>query len=156
MPIYSGGLGILAGDHLKSASDLNYPLVGVGLFYHEGYFQQYLNADGWQQEAYPHIDFSTVPAELTRDQNGHPVMVEVPVRGEPVKIQIWRVMVGRIPLYLLDTNVKENRQEHRFITSRLYGGDWEMRLRQEIVLGIGGVRALHALGIKPTVYHMNE
>ena len=142
LPIYSGGLGVLAGDYLKSASDLNFPVVGVGLFYHEGYFQQYLNADGWQQEAYPENDFSTMPVQLMRDENGSPIMVEVFIRGDSVKVQTWRIMVGRIPLYLLDTNVKENAPEHRYITSRLYGGDWEMRLRQEIVLGIGGVRAL--------------
>lgn len=156
LPIYSGGLGVLAGDYLKSASDLNIPVVGVGLFYHEGYFQQYLSADGWQQEDYPENDFSTMPAQLIKDENNNPIMVEVSIRNDPVKVQIWRIMVGRVPLYLLDTNVKENPPGHRFITSRLYGGDWEMRLRQEIVLGIGGVRALLALGIEPSVYHMNE
>ncbi|MBW1740547.1 MAG: alpha-glucan family phosphorylase [Deltaproteobacteria bacterium] len=156
LPIYSGGLGVLAGDYLKSASDLNFPAVGVGLFYHEGYFQQYLNADGWQQEAYPENDISTMPASLMTDENGQPVMVEVSIQGEPVKIQIWRLMVGRVPLYLLDTNIKENSPEHRYITSRLYGGDWDMRLRQEIVLGIGGVRALRALGVEASAYHMNE
>jgi starch phosphorylase len=156
LPIYSGGLGVLAGDYLKSASDLNLPVLGVGLFYHEGYFQQYLNADGWQQEAYPENDVSTMPVHLMRDENDQPIMVEVSIRGEAVKIQIWRIMVGRVPLYLLDTNVIENPPEHRYITSRLYGGDWDMRLRQEIVLGIGGVQALLALGIEPTVYHMNE
>ncbi|NVM22172.1 MAG: alpha-glucan family phosphorylase, partial [Desulfobacterales bacterium] len=156
LPVYSGGLGILAGDHLKSASDLNSPVVGVGLFYHEGYFQQYLNVDGWQQEAYPENDISTMPVNLMKDENGQTVMVEAPIRGQAVKIQIWRVIVGRVALYLLDTNVKENPPEHRYITSRLYGGDLDMRLRQEIVLGIGGVRALRALGIEATAYHMNE
>jgi starch phosphorylase len=156
LPIYSGGLGVLAGDYLKSASDLNFPVVGVGLFYHEGYFQQYLNADGWQQEAYPENDFSTMPVQLMRDKNGRPVMVDVFIQSDSVKVQVWRLMVGRVPLYLLDTNVRENPPEHRYITSRLYGGDWEVRLRQEIVLGIGGVRALQALGIEASVYHMNE
>ncbi|MGD9022600.1 MAG: alpha-glucan family phosphorylase, partial [Deltaproteobacteria bacterium] len=156
LPIYSGGLGVLAGDYLKSASDLNLPTVGVGLFYHEGYFEQYLNADGWQQEAYPQNDFSIMPVELMKDKSGRPVMVEAPIRGDVAKVQIWRLMVGRVPLYLLDTNVKENAPEHRYITSRLYGGDWEMRLKQEIVLGIGGLRALRALGIEASVYHMNE
>jgi starch phosphorylase len=156
LPIYSGGLGILAGDYLKSASDLNFPVVGVGLFYHEGYFQQYLNADGWQQEAYPANDFSTMPVQLMRNEGGRPIMVDVFIRSDSVKVQIWRFMVGRVPLYLLDTNVKENPPEHRYITSRLYSGDLEMRLRQEIVLGIGGVRALRALGIEPSAYHMNE
>jgi len=156
LPIYSGGLGILAGDHLKSASDLNFPLVGVGLFYHEGFFEQYLNADGWQQEAYPENDISIMPLQLMKDDQDNPIMVEVSIADEPVKIQIWRIMVGRIPLYLLDTNLGENRTEHRQITARLYGGDLEMRVCQEIVLGIGGVRALRALGIEPTAYHMNE
>jgi len=156
MPIYSGGLGVLAGDHLKSASDLNVPTVGIGLFYHKGYFQQYLNADGWQQEEYPEHDVSTMPLQLMKDESGLPIMVGVSIRGEAVKIRIWRLMVGRVPLYLLDTNLTENAPEHRNITSTLYGGDQDMRLRQEIVLGIGGVRAVQALGIQPTVYHMNE
>ena len=156
IPIYSGGLGVLAGDYLKSCSDLNLPVVGVGLFYHQGYFRQYLNADGWQQEAYPENDLSTMPVKLMKDQDGQAIMVEVSIQGQPVKIKIWRVMVGRVPLYLLDTNVEENPPEHRHITSRLYGGDWDMRLRQEIVLGIGGVRALGALGIEASAYHMNE
>jgi starch phosphorylase len=156
LPIYSGGLGMLAGDYLKSCSDLNFPTVGVGLFYHEGYFQQYLNADGWQQEAYPENDVSTMPVELMRADDGQPVMVDVSIHDQSVKIQIWRVMVGRVPLYLLDTNTRENAPEHRHITARLYGGDLDMRLRQEIVLGIGGVRALSALGVEPSIYHMNE
>ncbi|MBW2109084.1 MAG: alpha-glucan family phosphorylase [Deltaproteobacteria bacterium] len=156
IPIYSGGLGVLAGDHLKSASDLNLPIVGVGLFYHEGFFQQYLNADGWQQEAYPENDISVMPLHLMQDSDGRPIIVEVPIGHESVKIQIWRMMVGRIPLYLLDTNLGDNPTHHRQITARLYGGDWDMRVRQEIVLGIGGVRALRALNIEPTAYHMNE
>jgi starch phosphorylase len=156
LPIYSGGLGVLAGDHLKSCSDLNYHVVGVGLFYHEGYFQQYLNADGWQQEAYPENEVATMPLRLMKDKSGDPVNVEVSIRGEPVRIQIWQIMVGRVPLYLLDTNLRTNRPEHRRITARLYGGDFDMRLRQEIVLGIGGVRALRALDIHPSTYHMNE
>ncbi len=153
---YSGGLGILAGDHLKSASDLNYPLVGVSLLYQEGYFHQYLNADGWQQEEYPENDFANLPVHLMRDKNGTPVTVEVSFQGRPVVIQIWRAMVGRIPLYLLDTNTDANPPDIRYTTARLYGGDWEMRIRQEIVLGIGGVRALDRLGIRPNAYHMNE
>ena len=156
LPIYSGGLGVLAGDHLKSCSDLNLHVVGVGLFYHEGYFQQYLNVDGWQQEAYPENDVTTMPVKLMRDEKGRRIKAEVSIRGQTVKLQIWRVMVGRVSLYLLDTNVEENPPEHRRITSRLYGGDWDMRLRQEIVLGIGGVRALRSLGIRPSAYHMNE
>lgn len=156
LPIYSGGLGILAGDHLKSASDLAFNIVGVGLFYHEGFFQQYLNADGWQQEAYPENDISVMPVQLMKDDNGQPIIVEAPIRDDTVKIQIWKIMVGRVPLFLLDTNLRENPTEHRQITARLYGGDLDMRVRQEIVLGIGGVRALRALHIQPTAYHMNE
>lgn len=156
LPIYSGGLGILAADHLKSASDLNLPLVGVGLFYNEGFFKQYLNADGWQQEAYPPNDTSVLPLVLVKGENNEPIKVEVLIKGAKVKIQIWKVLVGRIPLYLLDTNCEENSPAHRPITARLYGGDIEMRLSQEIVLGIGGVRALRAMGIEATAYHMNE
>jgi len=156
MPIYSGGLGILAGDHLKSASDLGLPLVGVGLLYQEGFFRQYLNADGWQQESYPLNDFHTLPVQLERGREGLPIRVEVQFPGRVVAAQVWRTQVGRVPLYLLDTNMDSNRPEDRDITDRLYGGDLDMRIRQEIILGIGGVRALSALGIEPMVCHMNE
>ena len=156
LPVYSGGLGILSGDHLKSASDLNVPLVGVGLLYQEGYFSQYLSSDGWQMETYPINDFANMPVTQVLDQDGKPLHVSVAFRGEPVKIVIWRVAVGRISLYMLDTNVQDNPAEFRGTTAQLYGGDREMRLRQEIVLGIGGIRALKALGIEPTVIHMNE
>lgn len=156
LPIYSGGLGVLAGDHLKSASDLNVPLVGVGLLYQEGYFSQYLSSDGWQMEKYSVNDFANMPLTLVRDQEGKPLSVSVDFKGEPVRILIWRINVGRVPLYMLDTNVEANPHDFRNTTSQLYGGDREMRLRQEIVLGIGGVRALKALGIEPTVIHMNE
>ncbi len=156
LPIYSGGLGILAGDHLKSASDLNIPLVGVGLLYQEGYFSQYLSSDGWQMETYPVNDFNNMPVKLIRDGDGKPVQVSVDFKGEKVNILVWRVDVGRVPLYLLDTNLPSNSPEVRRTTAQLYGGDWEMRIRQEIVLGIGGIRALKALGIDPTVIHMNE
>jgi starch phosphorylase len=156
LPIYSGGLGILAGDHLKSASDLGMPLVGVGILYQEGYFRQYLNADGWQQESYPLNDFHTMPVQVERGRDGNPVTVEVQFPGRAVVAQVWRAQVGRVPLYLLDTNLAVNRPEDRDITDRLYGGDLDMRIRQEIVLGIGGMRALSALGIEPTVCHMNE
>jgi starch phosphorylase len=156
MPIYSGGLGILSGDHLKSASDLNVPLVGVGLLYQEGYFSQYLSSDGWQMETYPINDFSNMPVKLVRDNNRKPLQVSVLFKGETVNILVWRVDVGRVPLYLLDTNLPVNSPGCRRTTAQLYGGDREMRLRQEIVLGIGGVRALKALGIEPTVIHMNE
>ncbi|MBC7235375.1 MAG: alpha-glucan family phosphorylase [Chloroflexi bacterium] len=156
MPMYSGGLGILAGDHLKSASDLGIPLVGVGLLYQKGYFRQYLNADGWQQESYPVNDFYNMPIQLVRGNDGAPVTVEVDYPGRKVVAQVWRAQVGRTPLYLLDTNLEVNRPEDQDITDELYGGDLDMRIRQEILLGIGGMRALKALGIEATVYHMNE
>ncbi len=154
--IYAGGLGILAGDHLKSASDLGLPLVGVGLLYQQGYFRQYLNPDGWQQELYPDNDFFNLPLTLERQLSGKPLIVEVEYPGRVVKAQVWRAQVGRVPLYLLDTNIEGNRPEDRDLTDQLYGGDDEMRIRQEIMLGIGGVRALEALGLRPTVCHMNE
>ncbi len=156
LPIYSGGLGILSGDHLKSSSDLGIPLVGVGLLYQKGYLRQVLNLDGWQQEVYPDNDWYSMPVTLERDAAGNPVKVFVDLLGQPVYAQVWRVQVGRTPLYLLDTNLPENPPEHRHITDQLYGGDRDMRIRQEIVLGVGGVRALAALGLRPTVYHMNE
>ncbi|GFO53335.1 alpha-glucan phosphorylase [Geomonas sp. Red276] len=156
LPVYSGGLGILAGDHLKSASDLGLPLVGVGLLYRQGYFRQSLNLEGWQQEVYPENDFYNLPLHLERDETGAPVTVEVQFGGRPVDLQIWRVTVGRVALYLLDTNLERNLPADREITTRLYGGDQEMRIRQEILLGIGGIRALAALGIEPNVCHMNE
>ncbi|HEU0264134.1 MAG TPA: alpha-glucan family phosphorylase, partial [Geobacterales bacterium] len=156
LPVYSGGLGILAGDHLKSSSDLGIPLVGVGLLYRQGYFRQYLNIEGWQQEFYPENDFYNLPLHLERAENGTPLTVEVELPGRKVKLHIWRVQVGRIPLYLLDANLEENGVEDREITAQLYGGDQDMRIRQEIVLGIGGIRALKALGLPPDVCHMNE
>jgi len=156
LPIYSGGLGILSGDHLKSASDLGLPLVGVGLLYRKGYFRQVLNLDGWQQELYPDNDWFNMPVSIEYGPDGKVLTIEVPIGGEMVKARIWRVQVGRTPLYLLDSNVKENSPRAREITSTLYGGDRETRIRQEILLGIGGVRALRALGLSPTVYHMNE
>ena len=154
--VYSGGLGILAGDHLKSASDLGVPLVAVGLLYRRGYFRQYLNADGWQQEQYPEADFNVLPLTLERRPDGSPVTVQVAFPGRVLQIQVWKAQVGRVPLYLLDTDVEANRDEDRAVTSTLYGGDKDMRIRQEIVLGVGGLRALRALGIEPTVCHMNE
>jgi len=156
LPIYSGGLGILAGDHLKSASELGIPLVGVGLLYQQGYFRQYLNADGWQQETYPDNDFYNLPIQLETDDAGKPVLVSVDFPERKVALRIWRVNVGRVPLYLLDTNTPENQPRDRKITYQLYGGDEETRIQQEIVLGIGGLRALRALGIEAAVCHMNE
>lgn len=154
---YSGGLGILSGDHLKSASDLNLPLVGVGLLYQEGYFQQYLNADGWQQERYPINDFFNLPLQLELDEHGDPIKISVTLPGRELYAQIWRVQVGRIRLYLLDSNIPDNpREEDRILTDRLYGGDRRTRIRQEILMGIGGIRALEALGLRPDICHMNE
>jgi starch phosphorylase len=156
LSIFAGGLGVLAGDHLKSASDLGVPLIGVGLLYQQGYFRQYLNEAGWQQEAYEDNDFHNLPLTLQRRSDGTPVTVEVPHPGRKVIAQVWRAQVGRVPLYLLDTNIPGNRPQDRDITDQLYGGDLEMRIKQEMVLGIGGYRALEALDLKPTVYHMNE
>jgi starch phosphorylase len=156
LPTYAGGLGILAGDHLKSASELGLPLTGVGLLYQQGYFRQYLNVDGWQQETYPTNDFYNLPLRPALDAQGHPVVVHLEFPGRLVKVNVWRVQVGRTPLLLLDTNIPENSPADQKITNALYGGDREARIQQEIVLGIGGVRALHAMGISPTVFHMNE
>jgi len=156
VPVYSGGLGVLAGDHLKSASDLGLPLCGVSMMYREGYFRQYLNADGWQQERYPENDFFNLPLIPELDKNEKPILVSVPLPGREVFLKIWRIQVGRIPLYLLDANISENSPADRGITAQLYGGDKTLRIQQEIVLGIGGLRALRALGIEPTVCHMNE
>ncbi|HYB20644.1 MAG TPA: alpha-glucan family phosphorylase, partial [Thermodesulfobacteriota bacterium] len=156
LPIYSGGLGVLAGDFLKSASDLRFPVVGVGLLYQKGYFRQYLNTDGWQQETYPDNNFHNLPVILEKDEKNNPLTIDIPLRDRAVKVRIWRIQVGRIPLFMLDTNTVDNKDEDRDITCALYGGDREMRLKQEIVLGIGGVRALKRLGIRPTVFHMNE
>ncbi len=156
LPIYSGGLGILAGDHLKSASELGVPLVGVGLLYQKGYFQQYLTNDGWQQERNPVNDFHTLPVTLERRPDNTPVQIQVEMAERRVDAQIWRVQVGRVPLYLLDTNLPSNIPADQDISDELYGGDREMRIRQEILLGIGGLRALDALGLQPAVCHMNE
>ena len=156
LPFYSGGLGILAGDHLKSASDLGVPLVGVGLLYQKGYFRQYLNVEGWQQEMYVENDFYNMPLELVRGSDGLPLTISVEFPDRAVHAQIWSIAVGRVKLYLLDTNIAANSSTDRVITASLYSGDLEMRIRQEIVLGIGGLRALAAMGIKPTICHMNE
>jgi len=156
LPIYSGGLGILAGDHLKSASDLGVPLVAVGLLYQKGYFRQYLNTDGWQQEHYNENDFYNLPVELVRAETGRPVSVTVQFPGRSVTAQIWKTQVGRVPLYLLDTNIPKNSAHDRTITQTLYGGAEEMRICQEMILGIGGFKALAAVGVEPTVCHMNE
>lgn len=156
LQIYSGGLGILAGDHLKSASELGLPLAGVGLLYKEGYFQQYLTSDGWQQERYDINDFYNLPMELVCKDKKKPMKIGLPFPSRTVYFQVWKANVGRVPLYLLDTNVPENNEEDKKITRTLYGGNNETRIQQEIILGIGGLRALHELGINPLVCHMNE
>ena len=157
LPVYSGGLGILSGDHLKSSSDQDYPLIALGLLYQQGYFRQYLNPDGWQQERYPTNDFYTLPVTPVKDAAGGDLKVTVRLPTGDVFIQVWKLDVGRITLYLLDTNIPDNvLPQDRDITDSLYGGDTDTRIRQEIVLGIGGMRALQAMGLKPTVYHMNE
>ena len=153
---YSGGLGVLSGDHLKSSSDMSVPLAGVGLLYQQGYFRQYLNADGWQQETYPDNDFFNMPMTLERTADGAPLKIGVDLTGRAAFAQVWRVQVGNTPLYLLDANVEENAPQDRIITQQLYGGDSETRVRQEILLGIGGIRALDAVGIRPDVCHLNE
>ena len=156
LPVYSGGLGILAGDHLKSASDLNVPLVAIGLAYKKGYFRQYLTPDGWQQERYPDADFEQLPLTLLRNDDGDPLTISVDMAGRECRAQVWKVAVGRISLLLLDANIADNDPDLREVTAQLYGGDWEMRIRQEILLGIGGIKALWAMGLAPTVIHMNE
>lgn len=156
VPIYSGGLGILSGDHLKSASNLSFPLIGMGLLYQKGYFKQYLNIDGWQQESYLDNDFYNLPLSPVDDGTGNQASFEMELGDRKVKVMIWKLQVGRIPLYLLDTSHPANAPEERRITAELYGGDSEMRIRQEILLGMGGARAFHLLGLWPLVYHLNE
>lgn len=156
LPIYSGGLGVLAGDHVKAASDLGLPFVAVGIAYQQGYFRQYLNPDGWQQERYPINDFYNMPMQLVRQANGDPLIVTVDLPGRPVNIQVWKAQVGRVPLYLMDTNIPQRRREDEDITDALYHADRDVRIKQEIVLGIGGTKVLKALGIEPSIYHMNE
>jgi glycogen phosphorylase len=156
LPIYSGGLGVLAGDHIKSASDLDIPLVGIGLFYSQGYFRQRLDRDGWQQEEYLQTDVSQLPMEPAIGKNGEPVEVQLETRSGIIRAKVWRVKVGRCGLLLLDSNVEGNAPEDRELTSRLYGGDGRIRIRQELLLGVGGFRALKAMGITPGVLHLNE
>ncbi len=156
LPVYSGGLGILAGDHLKSASDLGINLVAVGLFYAQGYFKQSLNPEGWQQEDFSQVETGSLPLQPAVDENKQEVRVSVSTRNGTIHARVWRVNVGRVQLYLLDANIPENSDEDRLLTARLYGGDQRTRIRQEVLLGIGGTRALAALGIRPSVVHMNE
>ena len=156
LPLYSGGLGILAGDHLKSASDLGLPLVAIGLLYRYGYFRQRLRNDGWQEEHYGETFPNELPIHLVKNDDDTPLRIEVSIRERNVLAQVWRADVGRVPLYLLDTNIPENVETDRWVTGHLYGGDRETRIVQEMLLGIGGVRLLRKLGISPHVFHLNE
>ncbi len=156
LPIYSGGLGVLAGDHVKSASDLDIPLIGIGLFYGQGYFRQRLDDKSWQQEDYLRTDVNLLAMEPAIGKNGQPISVQIETRGASIRAKVWRVKVGRVDLFLLDSNVEGNTPEDRELTSRLYGGDGRIRIRQELLLGVGGARALRALGVTPSVLHLNE
>ena len=156
VPLVAGGLGVLAGDHLKAASDHALPLTGVGILYRHGYFHQFLDQDGWQQEEYPETDLYHLPVKRAKDRSGKEVIISVTGPDGEIRVVVWKIMVGRIPLFLLDTNLPENPPEFREISSRLYAGNPKIRLAQEVLLGIGGMRALSAMGIYPTVFHMNE
>ena len=157
IPIYSGGLGILSGDHLKSASDLGIPLVAVGLLYKNGYFHQKINGNGQQETEYNNIDLANLPIKTVKDENGEDLKINVKFEKRKIYLKVWQINVGRIKLYLLDSDIDENSPEDREVTLKLYGGDQEMRIKQEIVLGMGGTNLLtRALGLNPTVYHMNE
>ena len=156
IPIYSGGLGILSGDHLKSASDLGIPLVGVGLLYKNGYFHQKIEGYGIQKSEYKNIELDNMPIHPVKDEDGEDLLIEVKFQKRTVYLKVWKINVGRICLYLLDSDIDKNSAEDRETTLKLYGGDQDMRIRQEIVLGIAGVRLLKKLGLNPTIYHMNE
>jgi glycogen phosphorylase len=156
LPIYAGGLGVLAGDHCKEASDLGVPLIGIGFMYPQGYFHQNLTQDGWQQEVYEQLNWHDAPLRRELSAKGEPGLVRVPIGGRVVVVSVWRMEVGGVKLYLLDTDLEENAPPERELSARLYGGDREVRLRQEVVLGIGGVRALRALGLEPKAWHLNE
>lgn len=156
LPIYAGGLGVLAGDHCKEASDLGVPIVGVGFMYPQGYFHQHISADGWQEESYERVNWADVAIRKATAANGDPLVTAVPLGERTVLVQVWQVNAGRVTLYLLDTDLEENAPWDRELSARLYGGDRETRIQQEIILGVGGVRALKALGIEPGVFHLNE
>lgn len=156
LPLFAGGLGALAGDHLKSASNMGMPLVAVGLLYRQGYFRQYLNNDGWQQETYPENEIHNLPLERVLKPNGNPLTVHIPAPGHALHAAVWKVQVGRIPIFLLDSNIPENPPDWHDVTRQLYGGDHRTRLLQEILLGIGGLHALYEMGLEPQVCHMNE
>jgi starch phosphorylase len=156
LPIYAGGLGVLAGDHCKEAGDLGVPLIGVGFMYPQGYFHQHISAEGWQEESYERLNWADAPIEPALTPEGKPCITAVPLGDRSVLVAVWRVRIGRVKLYLLDTDLEENAPWDRELSARLYGGDRETRIQQEIVLGIGGVRALKALGSDPAVFHLNE
>ena len=154
--IYSGGLGILSGDHLKSSSDMGIPLVGIGLLYKHGYFHQVINGFGQQETVYKDVDLTTLPIHTVKDDEGNDLLISLKFPLKNIYLKVWRIEVGRVTLYLLDSDIEANIEEYRDVTTTLYGGDQEMRIQQEIVLGMGGVQLLYRLGLKPTVYHMNE
>src|SRR5881394_309010 len=156
LPIAAGGLGILAGDHAKSASDLGIGFVGISLFYREGYFQQSVNQENWQSEYYTRLNPKNLPVEPVLDSKGEPLVCKVEIAMNEVYFQAWRANVGRCPVYLLDTNRPENEQHYRDLTLRVYGGDSTTRIMQEVLLGVGGVRLLRMLGVQPSIFHMNE
>jgi len=156
LPLFAGGLGILSGDHLKAASNLSLPLIGMGLMYRKGYFRQFLNHEGLQQEAYPETELYNLPVDRVRDASGNDLLISVDGPDGPIHATVWKIMIGRIPLYLVDTNILENPQPYREITSSLYLADSKIRLAQEVLLGIGGMRAIEAMGINVKVLHMNE
>jgi glycogen phosphorylase len=156
LPIYAGGLGVLAGDHCKEAADLGVPLIGVGFMYPQGYFHQHISAEGWQEESYERLNWADAPIEPALTPEGKPCITAVPLGDRTVLVAVWQVLIGRVKLYLLDTDLEENAPWDRDLSARLYGGDRETRVQQEIILGIGGVRALQALGIEPAVFHLNE
>jgi glycogen phosphorylase len=156
LPIYAGGLGVLAGDHCKEASDLGVPLIGIGFMYPQGYFHQSVSPEGWQKESYERLNWDNAPIEPAVTAEGKTCIVPVPLGNRSVLVQVWRVRLGRVKLYLLDTGLEENAPWDRELSARLYGGDRETRIQQEIILGVGGVRALKALGASPAVWHLNE
>ena len=156
LPIYAGGLGVLAGDHCKEASDLGIPLVGIGFMYPQGYFHQIISSEGWQQESYEHLNWADAPIDRAVTPDGQPCVIAVPLGNRSVLVSVWQVRLGRVKLYLLDTDLEENAPWDRELSARLYGGDRETRIQQEIVLGVGGVRVLKALGLMPTTWHLNE
>jgi starch phosphorylase len=156
LPIYAGGLGVLAGDVCKESSDLGVPLIGVGFMYPQGYFHQSVSPEGWQQESYERLNWENAPIEPAMTPEGHPCIVPVPLGDRSVLVRVWRVRLGRVKLYLLDTDLEENAPWDRELSARLYGGDRETRVQQEIILGVGGVRALKAMGSEPAVWHLNE